>query len=118
MKLIGGNKTIEIQIRTATDNDIGEQLETWETVETLKGFLDLMNGDSKYTNYNTKIQESTHVFICDYKLLDSKIKSDTARIWDPKTQNYYDVMLIDNPMDLNYQLEFYLKYTGGQNGTN
>lgn len=118
MKPIGGNLTAEIQIKTVTENNIGEQVEAWETIETLTGFLDLMNGDSKYTNYNAKIQESTHVFICAYKLLDSRIKSDTARIWSPKTQNYYDITLIDNPMELNYQLEFYLKYAGGQNGTN
>lgn len=29
----------------------------------------------------------------------------------------YDIQLIDNPMHLNYQLEIYLKYVGGQNGS-
>ena len=26
----------------------------------------------------------------------------------------YDIMLIDNPMGMNRQLEFYLKFTGGK----
>jgi hypothetical protein len=26
----------------------------------------------------------------------------------------YDILLIDNPMELGSQLEFYLKFTGGQ----
>lgn len=114
MKNIGGNKIIELQIKSTIENEIGEQVEIWETVDTLKGFLDLSNGDSKYNNYNTKIQESTHLFIGDYKILDSRIKSENLRVFEPKTQKYYDVMLLDNPMELNEHWEIYLKYTGGQ----
>ena len=118
MKKIGGNLTVELQIKTATENAIGEQVESWQTVNTLKGFLDLSNGDSKYTNYNAKIQESTHVFICDYQTLDQRVSSENSRLFEPASGKKYDVMLIDNPMELNYQLEIYLKFTGGQNGTN
>ena len=115
---IGGKTKIELQTRTTTENDIGEQVESWKTVEELVGFLDLSGGDSKYTIYNAKIEQSTHVFICDYKLLDERVKSEKCRVFAPQMRKYYDVMLIDNPMELNKQLEIYLKYTGGANGEN
>ena len=117
MKRIGGNLTVELQVKKITVNRMGEQVPGWETVETLKGYLDLSGGDSKYTPYDAKIQESTHIFICDYKELDSRAKSENTRIFVPKTGKYYDVMLIDNPLERNYHYEIFLKYTGGQNGT-
>ena len=50
--------------------------------------------------------------MCDYVELDAKITAENARaIINGKT---YDITLIDNPMELNQQLEIYLKYTGGQ----
>lgn len=114
MKRIGGNKTAQIQIKTSTANDIGEQVPAWVTTQSLTGFLDLSSGDSKYTTYNAKIQESSHVFVADYQTLDNRIKSENSRILiDNKA---YDIMLIDDPVGLNKQLEIYLKYTGGQVG--
>lgn len=112
--MIGGNITAEIQLRTITEDEYGEQIKDWQTVQTLKGWLDLSGGDSKYTTYNAKIQESTHVFIADYVALDSRIKAENSRVI--VNGNIYDVMLIDDPMELHQQLEIYLKYTGGQNG--
>lgn len=110
--MIGGNKTASIQISSTTKNEIGESVKGWTTVQSLFGWLDLASGDSKYTSYNAKIQESTHLFIADYQILDQRIKSENSRLLiDNKA---YDVMLIDNPMELNQQLEIYLKYTGGQ----
>ena len=117
MKKIGGNKVIEIQIRTVTKDKTGEQIKGWTTLHTIKGFLDISGGDSKYSTYNAKIQESTHFFICDYLELNEKVKSGNSIVFDPKTQEYYDIMYIDNPMELNKHLEFSLKYVGGQYGT-
>lgn len=114
MKKIGGNHELELGIVVATQNELGENEAVWFPIHTLKGFLDLSNGDSRYTSYNAKIQESSHFFICDYQELDSRIKVENSRVFDPKTQKFYDVLLIDNPMGLNKHLEFYLKYTGGQ----
>lgn len=105
--MIGGNIIAELQTKTITVNSIGEQEEKWSTVKTLKGYLDLISGDSKYENYNTKLQESTHVFICDYTSLGVSVNS--RLIVDGKT---YDIMLIDNPMGLNRQLEIYLRMVG------
>lgn len=112
--MIGGNITAQLQVKSGTKNDIGEKVLTWTTVQSLFGFLDLSSGDSKYSTYDAKIQESTHIFICDYVRIDSKINNENSRMLiNGKT---YDVMLIDNPMELNKHLEIYLKYTGGQNG--
>lgn len=112
MRGIGGNTAATFQVPTITKNAIGEHVETWENVQTIKGWLDLSSGNSSYTNYNAKIQESTHFFIADYVKLNSKIQAENSRaIINGKR---YDVMLIDNPMELNEQLEIYLKYTGGQ----
>ena len=112
MKGIGGNLTADIQIRTATENEIGEQAEAWETVQLLTGWLDLQSGDSKYQTYNAKMQESTHVFVCDYVTIDKRVTAENSRLI--VNGKGYAIMLIDNPMELNSQLEIYLKYTGGQ----
>lgn len=110
--MIGGNKLAEIQISTTTKNAISEQVKAWETVQNLKGWLDLQGGESKYTTYNAKMQESTHIFLADYVQLDSKITAENSRaVIDGKV---YDIMLLDNPMEMNLQWEIYLKYTGGQ----
>ena len=106
--MIGGNVTAEFQTKTVTVNAIGEQEESWSTVKTIRGFLDLISGDSKYETYNAKIQESTHIFICDYTPLGVSVNA--RLIVDGKN---YDVMFIDNPMNLNRQLEIYLKMVGG-----
>ena len=81
-------------------------------MDDITGYLDLSTGDSKYTTYNAKIQESTHVFLADYKKLDSRIKAENSRMGI--NGKVYDIMVIDDPMELHEQLEIYLKYTGGQ----
>lgn len=112
MKGIGGNKQMLLQVSTVTKNAIGEQVKSWETLQRLTGWLDLSGGDSKYQTYNAKIQESTHVFVADYVQLAEGITAETSRaVIDGKV---YDIMLIDDPMEMHQQLEVYLKYTGGQ----
>ncbi len=114
MSDIDGNATILIQKKSGvTKNAISEQVPAWEDALTIEeGFLDLMGGTSGYTTYNAKIQESTHVFICDYVPLPQDLKEENARaIIGGKV---YDVTYIDNPMGLDEHLEIFLKYTGGQ----
>lgn len=111
--MIKGNTICELQVKTDTGrNEIGETVTEWRTVLRLNGWLDLSGGDSKYTTYSAKIQESTHLFICDYQNLDG-ISVEGAQAVD-QNGKVYDVMLIDDPMQLHQQLEIYLKYTGGQ----
>lgn len=104
-------------------NKIGECEHTWVDALTIKGWLDLSNGDSKRTIYSAKIQESTHMFLCDYQPLTFTPKAETP---DEKITltaenariviegQVYDIMLIDDPMNMHQHFEIYLKYTGGQ----
>lgn len=110
--MIGGNIQGLIQISTTEKNEIGEAVKTWVDVQTITGWLDLSSGDSKYTVYSAKVQESTHVFVADYVQLDSRITAENSRMVIGGKR--YDVMLIDDPMEMHKQLEIYLKYTGGQ----
>lgn len=110
--MIGGNIKASIQIMSTTENIIGESAASWNTVQDITGWLDLMSGDSKYTTYNAKLQESTHVFVADYVPLDERIKAENSRL--VVGGKVYDILLIDDPMELHEQLEIYLKYTGGQ----
>ena len=120
MKGIGGNTQAIIQVKRFSKDEngkyirdsIGSVVKQWEDAQTIKGWLDLSGGDSRYTTYNAKIQESTHAFIADYVNLDERISAENARM--KIHGKVYDITLIDNPMGLNAQLEFYLKYTGGQ----
>ena len=114
MNGIGGNTELIFQISTTAKNAIGEQEQTWHDVQKIKGWLDLSAGDSGYTSYYAKIQESTHMFIADYVPLDKRIKAETSRAVIDGLR--YDVKLIDNPMNLKEgsHWEIYLKYTGGQ----
>lgn len=114
MKGIGGNLKATIQISTTTQNAIGETVKTWTDVQTIKGWLDLASGNSSYNTYNAKIQESTHIFIADCVPLAKGIQAEKSRM--TINGKRYDIMLIDNPMELGSgsQLEFHLKFTGGQ----
>lgn len=110
--MIGGNKVAQIQIRTVIKNRIGEQVESWEGVKELTGWLDLISGDSERLNFNQKIQGSTHVFLSDYEQIPDTVSAENSRlICDGQI---YDITLIDDPMERHRQLEIYLKYTGGQ----
>lgn len=108
--MIGGNTIALLQTMETHQNAIGEMESTWITRKEIRGFLDLISGDSRYQTYDAKIQESTHIFISDYVPLGAEIGDKNARlVVDGKI---YDVMLIDNPMGLHRQLEIYLKFVG------
>ena len=93
-------------------NEIGEADQEYVEAFSQRGWLDMQSGSSNYTNFNAKIEESTHVFICDYHSgIDALEDQDTRMIIKGKM---YDVLLIDNPMEMNEQLEIYLRKVGGQ----
>ena len=111
--MIGGNIEAVLQTNSGVKtNAIGERIAEYEDVKTLWGWLDLSNGDSKYT-YNAKLQESTHIFICDYTSIDRNPENKRLTV----NGFVYEVLFIDDPMELHQQLEISLKYIGGvQNG--
>ena len=116
MRNIGGNIRGVIQTKTSSGkNAIGEADIIWSnTFEDVLGWLGLQSGDSKRTNFNAKIEESTHVFLCDFDAgIYALADQDTRMILKG---NMYDVMLIDNPDEMDEQLEIYLRKVGGQNG--
>ena len=111
MNGIGGNITAEFKINVPTKNEIGENVANWITIQSINGWLDYLTGETNRTNYSAKIEESTHVFVADYVKLDSRIVAE--KVIMVINNKKYDVTLIDNPMELNAQLEIYLKYVGG-----
>lgn len=114
MRKIKGNTLCVIQIKNIEVNNIGESVNRWNDCLKFNGILGLQSGDSKYSNFNAKIEESTHVLICNY---DEKIYSLADHNTRVKIKDkIYDILLIDNPDELNEQLELYLRYIGGQNG--
>ena len=105
--MIGGNATAILQVKTSSKNAFGEKVDNWTDVQLLKGFLDFTGGDGSYkSNFKGSVEETTHIFICDYVGLD--VKSTQCRM--VIDNNIYDVLMIDNPMNLNQHLEFMLKY--------
>ena len=114
MANIGGNIIGVIQKKTSLGkNAIGEADIKWDNAFTQNGWLGLQSGDSKYTNFNTKIEESTHVFLCDYHAGIYALSDQDTRMIIKGSM--YDVLLIDNPDEMDEQLEIYLRKVGGQN---
>lgn len=119
--MIGGNITALMQVKVpGRKNSVGEKVSDWFDVVQLKGWLDYQSGDSKRSVYNAKIEESTHIFLCDF--LEGITNLELEQDVDVTSENarmiingkLYDVLLIDDPMNLHQHLEIYLKYAGGQ----
>lgn len=136
--MIGGNITALLQVRDeGKKNSIGEREHEWTDVTALFGWLDYQGGQNNISSYDAKIQETTHIFICDFRSCKNLSKQ---WVWDPfnfitgviKTtqdeapvsvtsenarmivnENVYQILMIDDPMEMHRQLEIYLKYVGG-----
>lgn len=141
MKKIGGNQIALFQVKDeGQKNSIGERIHTWVDVASAKGWLDLANGNSRNTTFSAKIQESTHIFLCDYQsfkglsgrwvwdalnFINGSISDATLEeAVDVTSENarmlidgqVYQIQVIDDPMGMHQHLEIYLKFVGGQNG--
>lgn len=106
--MISGNTELIINV---IDNENikydknGKRIINYKNNENLTGWLDMISGDSKY-DYKAKYEDSTHVFICDYKDLSTlEIKDAKGKI----NNKEYDIKYIDDVMNLHEQLEIYLK---------
>lgn len=117
MANIGGNIAGVLQLKETTENnEFGEKVSSWTNKGVFFGWLGLQGGDSKRGIYNAKIEESTHVFLCDYNEELYNYSNDTHDKRMILKNAVYDVLLIDNPDELNEQLEIYLKKVGVWNG--
>ena len=118
MANIGGNIYATIQTKASSGkNAIGESEITWSNAFTdVLGWLGLQNGDSKRTTFNAKIEESTHVFLMDFDAGIYALTDDDQDVRMIIKGKMYDVLLIDNPDEMDEQLEIYLRKIGGQNG--
>ena len=114
MANIGGRTIGTIQTNTAVKNAIGEAVKQWVDAFSHVGWLDLQSGDSKYSTHNAKLEESTHVFLCDYHSGIHALSGVDCRMIIKGI--VYDVLLIDNPMELDVQLEIYLRKVGAWDG--
>ena len=113
--MIGGNITGVIQVITEGEyNKIGESVNGWTDAFTITGWLGLQAGNSPYATYNAKTEESTHIFLCDYHEGIYALASQNTRMIIKGF--VYDVTFIDNPDELDQQLEIYLKRVGAWNG--
>ena len=112
--MIGGDTELIIKvIDTQKENfdENGKRIAEYIDTASLFGWIDLSTGDSKY-DYKAKIEDSTHIFICDYieGITDIDIEKAKAVVKGVE----YDIKYIDDPMELHEQLEIYLKKVGGQ----
>ena len=108
--MIGGNTTAIIQTKTSSKNEYGAITDKCQNVTTVKGFLDFTGGDGSYkSNFKGKLEETTHIFICDYNEAVAKTQPTTSRLLIDGQS--YDVLMIDDPMSLHKHLEFMLKYS-------
>lgn len=114
MANIGGNITGIIQTKTTAKNHIGEAVKVWNDAFLPVGWLGLQSGDSKYSANNAKLEESTHVFLCDYHSGIYALAGKDCRMLIKGM--VYDVLLIDNPDEMDEQLEIYLRKVGAWDG--
>lgn len=115
MANIGGNITGVIQTQTTTKNAIGESVKAWEDAFSTIGWLGMQGGESRYNTFNAKIEESTHVFLCDYRSDIYALANQDCRMIIKGI--VYDVTHIDNPDEMDEQLEIYLKRVGAYHVT-
>ena len=107
--MIGGNVDLILKSKKQTKNSIGENVPmSWVDYKTIHGFLDFMTEATGRTNYNSKIVDSDHVFICDYVEINKPLTELKAYCNDKE----FDITYIDDPMNLHKHLEIFLKYIG------
>lgn len=111
--MVGGNLTATIQIKTLTENDIGERVAKWADHITSNGWLDLVIGGSTNQSHKTKSEESTHTWLCDYNRELRELDISKCRF--VCRNQIYEIKHIDDPMELHDHLEISLKLVGVAN---
>ena len=108
--MIGGNTHATLQRKKVQPGKYGATGDgEWVDITSLTGWLDLIGGGGSDAKYSALLQDSTHIFLCDYRRIEAE-----GQLQLVVNGAEYDVKLIDNPMGLNQQLEIYLSYHGGR----
>ena len=122
MANIGGYIAGTVQTMTGSEkNAIGEKVKAWSDFICTIGWLGMQSGDSKYTSHMAKVEESTHVFLCDFNAAIYALTLPDEKGAIPQVRMIikgmvYDVLLINNPDEMDEQLEIYLRKVGAWNG--
>lgn len=106
--MIGGNINLILKQKNTIKNGIGENVLSWVDYKTIHGFLDFATEATGRTNYNSKIVDSSHVFICDYVEINKPLTELKAYC----NNKEFDITYIDDPMNLHKHLEIFLSYIG------
>lgn len=105
--MIGGNVIGLLQSKTAFKNSFGEVENSFDTSYMVKGYLDYMGGDASYkSQFKGALEQTTHLFIADYVAIENGSTLKRMIV----NNKIYEVLYIDNPMELNDHLEIFLKY--------
>lgn len=107
--MIGGNLDATFQIKSITENELGEHIPSYIDVITIKGWLDLSSGNSTYS-HKTKTIESTHVLLTDYYQQVSEL--DVSQCRCIIKNKVYEITYIDDPQEIHDHLEITLKLVG------
>ena len=123
---VGGNIQALLQVKKeSVRNAIGEREHKWVDCTSILGWLDLSTGDSKHTTFYAKVLKnlSTDWVWNPFSFLTGVIsKTDEQETVDVTSDNarmvvngeVYEILLIDDPMNMHDHLEIYLRFIGGQ----
>lgn len=92
---------VTVQRSVSTDNGFGGTTTAWRTINEVEGVVDMLSGNEVMAA-DALNRSSSHIFIC-FEIFDIK-RGD--RVID--NGNQYRVTYVDNPMNLNRQLEISL----------
>lgn len=109
MRGINGNTLCRFYTRkTGALNELGEQITKWQEYAKVYGVLDYISGTTQ-RDYKVKLEDSTHVFLCNY----FKLPKDEGELKASISGTNYEVIKVDNVMEKNIHYEIYLKQLGG-----
>lgn len=108
---VGGNATASVMRTRKTKNPKGSATPNApEKVMEVFGWLDYQVGQPSHLAYQAKLQDTTHLWVCDFDagFADQKVQGLSLTI----AGESYEVLLIDDPMGMHDHLEAYLRYVG------
>lgn len=105
---VGGNIVAKVLRTTGDKNDKGVYTtgEPQQIME-LCGWLDYQSGEVGHLAYQAAVQDSTHVFVSDYRA-DYADLSEVGLSLEIGGKSY-EVKLIDDPMGMHEHMETYLR---------